>query len=138
MAGLLASGHSGGGARHPFDSRFSFVLINWVANPFRGDKFEEAWTPAAAAATKYGATAWAFTRSKDDPLHFMQIGVFENKLDFERYWYSEEIAEARIRCSGWFQVPLLPVWYEAVGVGVVVETIEQAEGEAEALGSEAL
>jgi hypothetical protein len=137
MADLLASGHTGGGVRHPFDSRFSMVIINWVANPFRGDRFEEAWKPAAAAATKYGATAWAFTRSKDDPLTFMQVAVFENKLDFERYWYSEEIAEARIRCSGYFQVPILPVWFEAVGVGLVVDTIEGAEREAEALGREA-
>jgi len=28
----------------------SVVLIAWHANPFRGDKFEEAWRPAAAAA----------------------------------------------------------------------------------------
>ena len=105
----------------------SFVVINWVANPFRGDKFEEAWAPAAELATKYGATAWAFTRSKDDPLHFMQIAVFDSKIDFERYWYSEEMAEARIRCAGWYQVPLLPIWYATVGLGVVSETIVEPE-----------
>jgi hypothetical protein len=105
----------------------SFVVITWVANPFRGDKFEEAWAPAAEAAVKYGAHAWAFTRSKDDPLHFMQIALFDKKIDFERYWYSEETAEARIRCSGLYQVPLLPVWYRTVGFGVVSDTIEQPE-----------
>ena len=129
MADVLQYGHTGGGARHPFDSRFSMVVINWVANPFRGDKFEEGWKPAAAAATKYGAAAWALTRSKDDPLSFMQIAVFENKIDFERYWYSEEIAEARIRCAGWYQVPILPVWFEAVGVGIVSDTIEAPASE---------
>jgi hypothetical protein len=104
-----------------------FVVINWVANPFRGDKFAEAWAPAAEAATKYGAKFWAFTRSKDDPLSFMQLAEFESKIDFERYWYSDEIAEARVRCAGWYQVPLLPVWYETIGSGTVVETIEEAE-----------
>ena len=105
----------------------SFVIINWVANPFRGDKFEEGWAPAAEAATKYGAKAWAFTRSKDDPLSFMQMAAFETKLDFERYWYSEEISEARIRVAGYYQVPLLPIWYRTVGSGVVAETIEEPE-----------
>ena len=105
----------------------SFVIINWVANPFRGDKFEEGWAPAAEAATKYGAKAWAFTRSKDDPLSFMQMAAFETKLDFERYWYSEEIAEARIKCAGMFQVPLLPVWWRSIGFGAVSDAIEQPE-----------
>ena len=127
MSDLLSSGHTGGGAARPFDSRFSFVVINWVANPFRGDRFEEAWRPAAEAVTKFGARAWAFTRSKDDPLSFMQIAVFENKIDFERYWYSEETAEARIACAGLFQVPLLPIWFEAIGVGFVQETIGDTE-----------
>jgi hypothetical protein len=106
---------------------FSFVVINWVANPFRGDRFEEAWAPAAAAATKYGARGWAFTRSKDDPLSFMQLAAFEKKIDFERYWLSEETAEARALCSGLYQVPILPIWFHSVGFGLVSETIEDVE-----------
>jgi hypothetical protein len=39
------------------------VTILWHANPFRGDKFEEAWRPVAAAALDYGATFWSFWRS---------------------------------------------------------------------------
>jgi hypothetical protein len=127
MADLLSGGHTGEPADRPFESRFSMVVINWVANPFRGDSLEEAWKPAAEAVTKYGARAWAWNRSKDDPLSFMQVAVFENKIDFERYWYSEETAEARIACAGLFQVPLLPVWYEAVGFGYVSDSIEAVE-----------
>ena len=119
MADLFSGGHTGGGARHPFDSRFSMVVINWVANPFRGDRLQEAWQPAAAAVTRYGARGWAWTRSKDDPLTFTQFAAFENKTDFERYWFSEEIAEARIAIAGLYQVPILPVWFEAVGWGVI-------------------
>ena len=106
-----------------------FVVINWVANPFRGDKFEEGWAFAAAQVVHYGATAWAFVRSKDDPLSFMQFAAFENKLDFERYWYSEEIAAARVRVAGWYQVPLLPIWYRVVDAGVLSETIPEPDPE---------
>jgi hypothetical protein len=105
------------------DGRFSFVTITWVANPFRGDRFEELWAPAAATVTKYGARAWAFTRSKDDQLTFIQIATFENKIDFERYWYSDETAEARIACAGLFQVPVLPVWFECVDWGFITDEL---------------
>ena len=98
----------------------SVVLILWHANPFRGDKFEDAWRNAAAAAVDYGASYWAFLRSKDDPLDFMQIAAFPSKLDFDRYWYSEEISEARAEASGLFQVPVLPVWLRAVDAGEVL------------------
>lgn len=95
----------------------SVVQVDWVANPFRGDKFEEAWRPAAAAALDYGAAGYAFFRSKDDPVHFTQLALFESKVDFERYWLSEEISEARAEASGLFQVPVLPVWHRVVGSG---------------------
>jgi hypothetical protein len=117
----------GGPTRRQFDDRFSMVIVNWIANPFRGDRLEEAWRPAAEAVTKYGAKAWAWNRSKDDPLSFMQIAVFEKKIDFERYWYSEETARARVAITGLYQVPLLPVWWECVGWGLIAENIEDVE-----------
>ena len=95
------------------------VTILWHATPFRGDKFEDAWRPVAAAALDYGATWWAFFRSKEDPLDFTQIAVFPDKMTWERYWYSEELAEARAECSGLFQVPVLPIWHTVVGVGAI-------------------
>jgi hypothetical protein len=114
-----------------FDGRFPMVIIEWVANPFRADRLEETWLPAAEAVTRYGARAWAFIRSKDDPIHFTQIALFPTKLDFERYWLSDEIGQIRTQCQGLYQVPLLPVWYEAVEVGVVTDDITQVEnGEA--------
>jgi hypothetical protein len=97
----------------------SVVTILWHANPFRGDKFEDAWRPAAAAAIDYGATFWAFFRSKDDPLDFTQIAIFEDKLAWERYWYSEQLAEARAECHGMFQVPVTPIWHRVVATGEV-------------------
>ena len=107
----------------------SVVLIAWHANPFRGDKFEDAWRPAAAAAIDYGATYWAFMRSKDDPLDFIQIASFRSKIDFERYWYSEEISEARAEAMGLFQVPVLPLWLRAVDAGEIVLDASEAAAE---------
>jgi hypothetical protein len=93
------------------------VMILWHANPFRGDKFEDAWTPAAAAALDYGASSWAFMRSKDDPLDFTQMASFPDKKAFERYWFSEQLSEARAEASGLYQVPILPVWQRVVAAG---------------------
>jgi hypothetical protein len=98
------------------------VTILWHATPFRGDKFEDAWTPAAAAALDYGASSWAFMRSKDDPLDFQQMASFPDKKAFERYWYSEEISEARAEAHGWYEVPILPVWFRVVGAGELAGT----------------
>jgi hypothetical protein len=110
---------------NPGDTVYSIL---WHANPFRGDKFEDAWRPAAEAAIDYGATAWAFWRSKDDPLDFTQVAVFRTKLDFERYWFSEQLAEARAEASGLFQVPVLPLSFRVVDAGELqhVEELERS------------
>ena len=100
------------------------VTIPWHATPFRGDKFEDAWRPAAAAALDYGASSWAFLRSTDDPLEFTQIAIFEDKKQWERYWYSEEISEARAEASGYYEVPILPIWHRVVDTGGVREEVE--------------
>jgi hypothetical protein len=93
------------------------VQIRWVANPFRGDVFAEGWRPAAEAVMDFGATSWAFYRNEDGRLDFVQEAIFENKADFERYWYSERIAEYRTELAGKYQVPLLPTIWEIVGAG---------------------
>jgi hypothetical protein len=98
----------------------SVVFILWHANPFRADKFEDAWRPAAEAALDYGATEWSFFRSKDDPNDFIQMAAFESKQSFDRYWYSEEISEARAEASGLYQVPILPQWLRVVDAGAIV------------------
>ncbi len=93
------------------------VQIAWHANPFRGDKFAEGWAPAAEAVLDFGAVGWAFYRNIDGRLDFIQEAVFPSKAHFERYWYSETIAEKRIELQGYFNVPILPVFYEIVGEG---------------------
>ena len=48
----------------------------------------------------YGATQWSFARAHDGRLDFIQTAIFPSKADFERYWYSERLAEYRIELSG--------------------------------------
>ncbi len=95
------------------------VEIVWIANPFRGDDFEQLWTPTAEAVLRYGATQWAVLRSKDDRNRFHQFAAFESKLDFDRYWQSDEVAQARARVAGLFQIPATPVWHTVSGSGML-------------------
>ena len=102
----------------------SIVMITWHTNPLRGDRFEDAWRPAAAAAIDYGASYWALLRSKDYPLDFVQLAAFATKTDFERYWYSEEVSEARAEGIGLYQIPVVPQWLRAVDAGRILPDSE--------------
>ena len=92
--------------------------LNWHIAPFKADKWLDLWEPAAARMPAFGAKSWSLTRSIDDPLAFQQTSVWESRSDFERYWYSEEIARAREEAAGFYQVPLLPEFFEIMGTGV--------------------
>ncbi len=37
--------------------------------------------------------------------------VWEDRSDFERYWYSEEIGAARTAIIDLYDIPLLPTWH---------------------------
>ena len=102
------------------------VEIRWPINPFRGEKFAEGWLPAAEAALDYGATHWSFCRAVDGRLDFVQTAIFPSKAHFERYWYSERLAEYRIAMSGTYQVPLLPTYWEVIGAGETATSPAQA------------
>ena len=93
------------------------VHIPWHVNPFRGEKFREGWEQAAEAVLDYGAVSWGLYRAIDGRLDFIQEAIFPTKAHFERYWYSEEIAAKRIQLQGYFNVPVLPEFYEIVGEG---------------------
>ena len=96
------------------------VHIPWHVNPFRGDQFAEGWRPAAELVLDYGAVSWGFYRAMDGRLDFIQEATFPSKAHFERYWYSEAIAEKRVQLQGYFNVPVLPEFYEAVGEGLAL------------------
>jgi hypothetical protein len=93
------------------------LQIRWHVSPFRGEKFADGWAAAAEAVLDYGAVSWAFYRALDGRLDFIQEATFPSKAHFERYWYSETIAAKRVELQGYFNVPVLPEFYEVIGEG---------------------
>ena len=85
--------------------------LDWHIAPLRADRFLDLWEPAAAKMPAFGAKSWSLTRAVDDPLAFQQTSVWEQRSDFERYWYSDEIAQARESIIGLYDIPLLPAWH---------------------------
>jgi hypothetical protein len=102
------------------------VHIPWYATLFRGDKFEVALGEIAPVALRYGATDYAVYRSRDDRYKFLQMATFESKLDFERYWYSDDFGQWRADRAGWYQVPVVYVWHDLILSGRLERV---AEGE---------
>jgi len=93
------------------------VHIPWYATVFRGDKFQAALELIAPIAMRYGATEYQVYRSRDDRYKFLQLATFEDKLDFERYWYGEDFSDWRRDYSSWYQVPVVYAWNELVVSG---------------------
>jgi hypothetical protein len=85
--------------------------LDWHITPLRADRWLDVWEPAAAKMPAYGAKSWSLTRAIDDPLSFQQTSVWEKRSDFERYWYSEEIEQARTAIISCYDIPLLPTWH---------------------------
>jgi hypothetical protein len=94
--------------------------LDWHIAPLRGDRWLALWEPAVEKCTAYGAKSWTLTRADDNPLYFQQTMIWESKADFERYWYSQEIAEARETVVNWYSIPLLPEWHTLISAQSVV------------------
>lgn len=95
------------------------VHIPWYATGFRADPFERALAEVSAAALRYNARSHAVYRFRDDRYKFLQTAEFEDKLDFERYWNGHEMADLRVLCSGWFQIPVVYAWTDLVVAGTL-------------------
>ena len=93
------------------------VHIPWYATVFRGDRFALALAEIAPVALRYGATEYVTYRYRDDRYRFSQYATFENKVDFERYWYSEEFGRWRADYAGWYQVPVVYGWTDVISAG---------------------
>ena len=89
--------------------------LEWHITPFRADRWLEAWEPAAARVLAFGAKSWSLSRAVDDPSYFRQGSVWDARDDFERYWYSDEIAAMRERVIELYDKPLLPSWHRLIG-----------------------
>jgi quinol monooxygenase YgiN len=86
--------------------------IDWHTHPFRAERWLEVWQPAALErALAFGATSCYLSRSIEDPLHFRQVSVWEDRADFERYWASDEITALREAVLNYYNKPVLPAWH---------------------------
>ena len=97
------------------------VHLPVYATGFRGDDIEAALQQIAPISTRYGATKYEVFRSRDDRYKFLMAVDFEDKTDWDAYWFGPEFTEMRAACSGWYQVPLLYVWNDRVAGGAVRE-----------------
>ena len=88
--------------------------IDWHVTPFRADRWMEIWRPALDRALAFGARASFIGRAIDDPLLFRQVSLWEDRADFERYWYSEEISSLREAAISYYHKPVLPTWHSLV------------------------
>lgn len=93
------------------------VEVQWGITPFRSAKFVELWRPYAELAINYGATGYALFRCVEDDLIVRQYAFFETKPDWERYWNSRELREAREAASGMYQVPIVYLWHDVITQG---------------------
>ena len=75
--------------------------IDWHVHPFRADRWLEAWRPALDRGQRTDRHPGRVPSPPRDPDH----------ADFERYWYSEEIAALREEALNYYNKPLLPTWH---------------------------
>jgi hypothetical protein len=88
--------------------------IEWHVTPWRADRWLELWEPFAARMPSFGARSWSLTRSYEDPLSFRQSSVWDSRADFERYWYADEIADARAKIIDLYDKPLKYSWHTLI------------------------
>jgi hypothetical protein len=96
------------------------VHVPFYATAFRKDDLAAALEQIGAIAPRYGAKGWAVYQSRDDLYRFLFVVEFDDKADWDRYWYGEDFISMRTACSGWYQVPLLYTWTDVVGAGSLV------------------
>ncbi len=104
------------------------VIIPWYATGLRADDLEPALNEVAAAALRYGASSYAVYRSRDDKYRFQQLAVFEEHLDWERYWEGPEMTFFRASHSSWYQVPVLYGWWDRTTGGTVLTGTPGGDG----------
>ena len=95
--------------------------VAWYATVFRGDQFAVALREIAPVALRYGATDFDVLRSNDDRYRFFHFSHFEDKADWERYWYGPEFVSWRADYSSWYQVPLVYSFFDRVIAGALTE-----------------
>jgi quinol monooxygenase YgiN len=86
------------------------IEIHFQATPFRAQRFLELYAPAVSRVLAYGANGYAFLRSEDDPDHFTHVSYWQDRGDFDRYWFSEEMQAVRRSVAGLHGLPVPLRW----------------------------
>ena len=95
------------------------VHLPVYATGFRGDDIEAALQQLAPISLRYGATRYEVFRSRDDRYKFLTSFDFDDKGDWDAFWFGEEFTDMRVACSSWFTVPLLYNWQDSVAIGAL-------------------
>jgi quinol monooxygenase YgiN len=104
------------------------VHIPWYATVFRGDQLEEALGHIAPLALRFGATDYRVYRSRDDSYKFLHLSTFEEKEDWERFWYGPDFSAWRAEFASFYQVPIVYVWNDLVLSGSMPEAPTATHG----------
>ena len=99
------------------------VHLPIYATGFRGDDVEASLQQLAPMSLRYGARRYEVFRSRNDRYSFLLAIEFDDKGDWEAFWFGEEFTDWRISCTSWYQVPLLYVWHDLVAVGQIRERL---------------
>ncbi len=95
------------------------VHLPVYATGFRGDDIEASLQQLAPLSTNYGATRFDVYRSRDDRYKFLMAIEFDDKGQWDAFWFGPEFTDWRAACSGWYTVPLLYVWNDNVARGML-------------------
>jgi heme-degrading monooxygenase HmoA len=86
------------------------VNIDFHLTPFRAEKFSTIYRPIVPRVMVYGAKGYSFYRSEEDSDHFVHASLWEDRADFQRFWFSREMTEMRQKTVGLYGQLLLPAW----------------------------
>jgi heme-degrading monooxygenase HmoA len=87
------------------------VQLDYIVTPFRAQRFVDLYRSAIARPRTYGASGYLFYRSEEDSAHFVHMSFWEDRADFDRWWFSREMSDIRAATIGLYDQPLLPHWY---------------------------
>ncbi len=93
------------------------VHIPWYATGFRADKLEAALAEFAPIALRYGASSYQVFRYRDDRYKFLHTMTFEDKAQWEAFWYGPAFNRFRAMNSSYYQVPLVYQWADIAAEG---------------------
>jgi heme-degrading monooxygenase HmoA len=87
------------------------VQLDYIVTPFRAQRFVDRYRPAISRPLSYGARGYLFYRSEDDSDHFVHLCFWDDRADFDRWWFSREMVAVRTAIIGLHDQPLLPHWH---------------------------